>query len=433
MKELKLGLLGLGTVGGGVLTLLARNGEAIARRAGRPVRVVAAAVRDVSKPRPGAEGVHLSEDIDAVIDHPDVDVVLELMGGTDAARDAVERALRAGKPVVTANKALIALHGQALFDLASEAGTTLSYEAAVAGGIPLIKALREGLAANRVHSIAGIINGTCNYILTEMSQTGAAFEDVLAEAQRLGYAEADPTFDVGGIDAAHKLTILASIAFGIPLSFDKVTTDGIGSVTAEDLAYARELGYRIKPLAIARRQEQGVELRVHPTLVPEKDLLANVNGVLNAVVVRADAASPTGYFGPGAGAEATASAVLADVVDLARRSTGTDMPALGQATDASDVLAPLAIDEAVCAHYLRLRVADTPGVLKSISGVLAEHAISIEAIVQKELQTPGGTTTVIILTQPVPERVAVAACEQMAALPAISDSIHRIRVEHFDD
>ncbi|MBV62679.1 MAG: homoserine dehydrogenase [Nevskiales bacterium] len=433
MKELKLGLLGLGTVGGGVLTLLGRNGEAIARRAGRPVRVVAAAVRDVSKPRPGAEGVHLSEDIDAVIDHPDVDVVLELMGGTDAARDAVERALRAGKPVVTANKALIALHGQALFDLASEAGTTLSYEAAVAGGIPLIKALREGLAANRVHSIAGIINGTCNYILTEMSQTGAAFEDVLAEAQRLGYAEADPTFDVGGIDAAHKLTILASIAFGIPLSFDKVTTDGIGSVTAEDLAYARELGYRIKPLAIARRQEQGVELRVHPTLVPEKDLLANVNGVLNAVVVRADAASPTGYFGPGAGAEATASAVLADVVDLARRSTGTDMPALGQATDASDVLAPLAIDEAVCAHYLRLRVADTPGVLKSISGVLAEHAISIEAIVQKELQTPGGTTTVIILTQPVPERVAVAACEQMAALPAISDSIHRIRVEHFDD
>ena len=433
MKELKLGLLGLGTVGGGVLTLLGRNGEAIARRAGRPVRVVAAAVRDVSKPRPGAEGVHLSEDIDAVIDHPDVDVVLELMGGTDAARDAVERALRAGKPVVTANKALIALHGQALFDLASEAGTTLSYEAAVAGGIPLIKALREGLAANRVHSIAGIINGTCNYILTEMSQTGAAFEDVLAEAQRLGYAEADPTFDVGGIDAAHKLTILASIAFGIPLSFDKVTTDGIGSVTAEDLAYARELGYRIKPLAIARRQEQGVELRVHPTLVPEKDLRANVNGVLNAVVVRADAASPTGYFGPGAGAEATASAVLADVVDLARRSTGTDMPALGQATDASGVLAPLAIDEAVCAHYLRLRVADTPGVLKSISGVLAEHAISIEAIVQKELQTPGGTTTVIILTQPVPERVAVAACEQMAALPAISDSIHRIRVEHFDD
>ena len=433
MKELKLGLLGLGTVGGGVLTLLGRNGEAIARRAGRPVRVVAAAVRDVSKPRPGAEGVHLSEDIDAVIDHPDVDVVLELMGGTDAARDAVERALRAGKPVVTANKALIALHGQALFDLASEAGTTLSYEAAVAGGIPLIKALREGLAANRVHSIAGIINGTCNYILTEMSQTGAAFEDVLAEAQRLGYAEADPTFDVGGIDAAHKLTILASIAFGIPLSFDKVTTDGIGSVTAEDLAYARELGSRIKPLAIARRQEQGVELRVHPTLVPEKDLLANVNGVLNAVVVRADAASPTGYFGPGAGAEATASAVLADVVDLARRSTGTDMPALGQATDASDALAPLAIDEAVCAHYLRLRVADTPGVLKSISGVLAEHAISIEAIVQKELQTPGGTTTVIILTQPVPERVAVAACEQMAALPAISDSIHRIRVEHFDD
>lgn len=433
MKELKLGLLGLGTVGGGVLTLLERNGEAMSRRAGRPIRVVAAAVRDASKPRPGAEGLSLTEDIDAVIDHPEVDVVLELMGGTEAAREAVERALRAGKPVVTANKALIALHGQALFDLAAAQQTTLSYEAAVAGGIPLIKALREGLAANHVHSIAGIINGTCNYILTEMSQTGAAFDDVLSEAQRLGYAEADPTFDVGGIDAAHKLTILASIAFGIPLSFDRVTTDGIGSVTAEDLAYARELGYRIKPLAIARRQPRGVELRVHPTLVPEKDLLANVNGVLNAVVVRADAASPTGYFGPGAGAEATASAVLADVVDLARRSTGTDMPALGQATDGAGALEPLPIDEAVCAHYLRLRVADTPGVLKAISGVLAEHEISIEAIVQKELQTPGGTTTVIILTQPVPERVAVAACEQMAALPAISDSIHRIRVEHFDD
>lgn len=433
MNELKLGLLGLGTVGGGVLTLLERNGDAITSRAGRPIRVVAAAVRDTGKARPGTTGVAMTDNIESVIDNPDVDVVLELMGGTDAARTAVERALRAGKPVVTANKALIALHGQALFDLAAEHDTTLSYEAAVAGGIPLIKALREGLAANRVHSIAGIINGTCNYILTEMSQTGAAFDAVLADAQRLGYAEADPTFDVGGIDAAHKLTILASIAFGIPLSFDRVTTDGIGSVTADDLAYARELGYRIKPLAIARRRDQGVELRVHPTLVPEKDLLANVNGVLNAVVVRADAASPTGYFGPGAGAEATASAVLADVVDLARRSTGTDMPALGQAASSDAALEPLAIDDAVCAHYLRLRVADTPGVLKSISGVLAEHEISIEAIVQKELQTPGATTTVIILTQPVAERVAVAACEQMAALPAISDSIHRIRVEHFDD
>lgn len=433
MNELKLGLLGLGTVGGGVLTLLERNGEAIASRAGTTIRVVAAAVRDAGKARPGADTVRLSTRIETVIDDPDVDVVVELMGGTDAARDAVERAIRAGKPVVTANKALIALHGRELFALAKEHGTTVSYEAAVAGGIPLIKALREGLTANRIHSIAGIINGTCNYILTEMSQTGAAFDAVLAEAQRLGYAEADPTFDVGGIDAAHKLTILASIAFGIPLSFDQVKTDGIESVTAEDLAYARELGYRIKPLAIARRQEKGVELRVHPTLVPERDLLANVNGVLNAVVVRADAASPTGYFGPGAGAEATASAVLADVVDLARRGTDAQMPALGQSADLVDSPRPLPIEEAVSAHYLRLRVADTPGVLNAISGALAEQGISIEAIVQKELPPPVSTTTVIILTQPVPERVAAAACAQIEALPAVSDSVHRIRVEHFDE
>ncbi|MCK5859016.1 homoserine dehydrogenase [Abyssibacter sp.] len=433
MNELKLGLLGLGTVGGGVLTLLERNGDAIANRAGLRIRVVAAAVRDAAKARPGAEDVRLTTSIDEVIDDPDVDVVLELMGGTDAAKTAVERAIRAGKPVVTANKALIALHGQTLFEQAKAQGTTVSYEAAVAGGIPLIKALREGLTANKIHSIAGIINGTCNYILTEMSQTGAAFDTVLADAQRLGYAEADPTFDVGGIDAAHKLTILASIAFGIPLSFDQVTTDGIGSVTAEDLTYARELGYRIKPLAIARRQSKGVELRVHPTLVPEKDLLANVNGVLNAVVVRADAASPTGYFGPGAGAEATASAVLADVVDLARNSTGVKMPALGQSEALPNPPRPLSIDDAVSAHYLRLRVADTPGVLNAISGALAEHAISIEAIVQKELPSPVSTTTVIILTQPVPERVAAAACAQIEALSAVSDTVHRIRVEHFDE
>ena len=344
--------------------------------------------------------------------------------------NAIRKFIKSNK---ISNVDLIALHGQTLFEQAKAQGTTVSYEAAVAGGIPLIKALREGLTANKIHSIAGIINGTCNYILTEMSQTGAAFDTVLADAQRLGYAEADPTFDVGGIDAAHKLTILASIAFGIPLSFDQVTTDGIGSVTAEDLTYARELGYRIKPLAIARRQSKGVELRVHPTLVPEKDLLANVNGVLNAVVVRADAASPTGYFGPGAGAEATASAVLADVVDLARNSTGVKMPALGQSEALPNPPRPLSIDDAVSAHYLRLRVADTPGVLNAISGALAEHAISIEAIVQKELPSPVSTTTVIILTQPVPERVAAAACAQIEALSAVSDTVHRIRVEHFDE
>lgn len=429
-QALRLGLLGLGTVGQGVLSILARNGESIAARAGRPVHVAMAAVRDLSKDRgPLPDGLSLTDDPMAVAASDGVDVVVELMGGVDAPMPLVEAALRAGKPVVTANKALIAERGGGLFQAAEAAGVSLAYEAAVAGGIPLIKALREGLAANQVHSVAGIINGTCNYILTEMEAKGTAFADVLAEAQRLGYAEADPSFDIDGIDAAHKLTILASIAFGIPLSFRSIHCEGVGVVALEDIRYAEELGYRIKHLGIARRSDKGVELRVHPTLLPQDELLANVNGVLNAAVFGADSASPTGYFGPGAGGEATASAVLADVVDIAR---GRQAPGLGGHADA--VSPPvLPIDDAVSGQYLRLRVADVPGVLTRISGILADADISIEAISQKEIAHPGDDTNVVILTAPVADRVAQGAVDRMAALDLVRPGITRIRVEHTQD
>lgn len=425
-QPLRLGLLGLGTVGQGVLSILARNADSIAERAGRPIAVTMAAVRDVSKSR-GAlpDGLKLTTDPSAVVDSEAVDVVVELMGGVDAPAPYVEAALRAGKPVVTANKALLALRGEHLFALAQAGGAPLAFEAAVAGGIPLIKALREGLAANAINSIAGIINGTCNYILTQMDEAGTPFADVLAEAQRLGYAEADPSFDIDGIDAAHKLTLLASIAFGIPLSFDKVHCEGVGLVSVEDIRYAAELGYRIKHLGIARRGDAGIELRVHPTLLPKNELLANVNGVLNATVFGADAATPTGYFGPGAGGEATASAVLADVVDIAR---GASMPGLG-GPEAS-TLPVLPIGDAVSGHYLRLRVADVPGVLTAISGILAKAGISIEAISQKEIATPGDDTNVVILTAPAHERVMQAAVEQMTALESVRAGATRIRVEH---
>ena len=427
---LRLGLLGLGTVGQGVLGILARNGDAIAARAGRPVTVTMAAVRDTAKDRgPLPPGLSLTDDPAAVVGSDAVDVVVELMGGVDAPEPLVAAALAAGKPVVTANKALIALKGEALFAQARQSGTPLAYEAAVAGGIPLIKALREGLAANQISSIAGIINGTCNYILTEMEANGTAFDTVLAEAQRLGYAEADPSFDIDGIDAAHKLTILASIAFGIPLSFDKIHCEGVGLVTVDDIRYAAELGYRIKHLGVARRGAQGVELRVHPTLLPKDELLANVNGVLNAAVFGADAASPTGYFGPGAGGEATASAVLADVVDIAR---GRRAPGLGGGSG-GDAPAVLPIDDAVAGQYLRLRVADVPGVLTRISGILADADISIEAISQNEIPHPGDDTNVVILTAPVAERVAQAAVDRMAALDMVRNGITRIRVEHTQD
>ncbi|MBR9814041.1 homoserine dehydrogenase [bacterium] len=423
---LRVGLLGLGTVGQGVLSILARNGASIAERAGRPITVTMAAVRDTAKSRGDLpEGLDITTDPMAVVNSDSVDVVVELMGGIETPEQFVRAALQAGKPVVTANKALLALRGEALFDLARQHNAPLAFEAAVAGGIPLIKALREGLAANVVSSIAGIINGTCNYILTQMDEAGTPFADVLAEAQRLGYAEADPSFDIDGIDAAHKLTLLASIAFGIPLSFDKVHCEGVGLVSVDDIRYAAELGYRIKHLGIARLNNGGVELRVHPTLLPKSELLANVNGVLNATVFGADAASPTGYFGPGAGGEATASAVLADVVDIAR---GASMPGLGGPA-ASD-LAVLPIEDAVSGHYLRLRVADVPGVLTAISGILAQAQISIEAINQKEIANPGSDTNVVILTAPVQERTMRAAVEQMMALDSVRPGITRIRVEH---
>ena len=423
---LRLGLLGLGTVGQGVLSILARNGDSIAQRAGRPIVVTMAAVRDTSKARGDLpSGLQLTTDTMAVVTSDDVDVVVELMGGVDVPAEFVEAALKAGKPVVTANKALLALRGEALFDLALANDAPLAFEAAVAGGIPMIKALREGLASNAVHSIAGIINGTCNYILTQMDEAGTPFADVLAEAQRLGYAEADPSFDIDGIDAAHKLTLLASIAFGIPLSFDKVHCEGVGLVSVEDIRYAAELGYRIKHLGIARRTKDGVELRVHPTLLPDDELLANVNGVLNAAVFGADAASPTGYFGPGAGGEATASAVLADVIDVAR---GAVMTGLGGGAAAD--MSVLPIGDAVSAHYLRLRVADVPGVITAISGILAKANISIEAISQKELEQHGDDTNVVILTAAVREQVMRDAVEQIKALASVRPGITRIRAEH---
>ena len=426
---LKLGLLGLGTVGQGVLTLLARNQADIAARLGREVVVTTASVRDLSKARMHAENVRLTTDSLDVVNADDVDIVVELIGGLDPAEDLVRAALAAGKPVVTANKALIARCGTALFPQADDANVALAYEASVAGGIPIIKAIREGLTANRIESVAGIINGTCNYILTRMANEGAAFAEVLKDAQDLGYAEADPSFDIDGIDAAHKLTILASLAFGIPLSFDAIHCEGVGLVTVEDLAYADELGYTIKHLGIAKRQASGVELRVHPTLVPRGEMLAGVNGVLNAVLVNADAASPTGYFGPGAGAEATASAVLADVIDVAR---GLSVPGLGRTQGGVDVPAVLSIDDAVSAHYLRLQVADVSGVLNAISGVLAQADISIEAISQKETPDPKADTQVVILTTPVSDARMAAAVSQIEALDSVHGKATRIRVEHFE-
>ena len=425
-QPLRLGLLGLGTVGQGVLSILARNGDSLAERAGRPIVVTMAAVRDTGKARGELpDGLALTTDPMAVVTSASVDVVVELMGGIEAPLPLVEAALRAGKPVVTANKALLALRGEGLFALAAQNEVPLAFEASVAGGIPLIKALREGLAANAVNSIAGIINGTCNYILTQMEEAGTPFAEVLADAQRLGYAEADPSFDIDGIDAAHKLTLLASIAFGIPLSFDKVHCEGVGLVSVDDIRYAAELGYRIKHLGIARRTTKGVELRVHPTFLPDDELLANVNGVLNAAVFGADSASPTGYFGPGAGGEATASAVLADVVDVAR---GAVMPGLGSGETGD--LPVLPIGDAVSGHYLRLRVADVPGVITAISGILAAANISIEAISQKELEQHGDDTNVVILTASVREQVMRDAVDRIAALDSVRPGITRIRVEH---
>ena len=433
MKPVTIGLLGLGTVGGGTVTVLDRNAGEITRRAGREIQIRSASARDILKQRSfQTTGIHLTQDSFEIVKDPKIDIIVELMGGISPARELILTALDQGKHVVTANKALIALHGNEIFAKAREKGLMVAFEAAVAGGIPIIKAIREGLAGNTVEWLAGIINGTCNFILTDMREKGRDFSEVLSEAQALGYAEADPTFDIEGIDAAHKLTILASIAFGIPLQFDKVAVEGISAITAADINYAEALGYRIKLLGIARRSGRGIELRVHPTLIPERRLIANVNGVMNAVLVEGDAVGPTLYYGAGAGAEPTASSVVADIIDVVRALTSDPenrVPHLAFQAGAIADMPILPIEEIESAYYLRLSAVDQPGVLADVTRILADHHISIEAILQKE--PPSGETQlpVIILTHRVIEKDMNAAIAAIEALPTIGGNITRIRVE----
>ena len=434
MKPVKIGLIGLGTVGGGTVNVLRRNSVEIARRAGREITVVKASTRDLSKPRIcQTDGIELVQNPKDIVSDSEIDIVVELIGGDSLARELVIDAIEQGKHVVTANKALIALHGNEIFATASRCGVVVAFEAAVAGGIPIIKAIREGLSGNRIEWLAGIINGTGNYILTEMRDKGRDFGDVLDEAQELGYAEADPTFDVDGIDAAHKLTILASIAFGIPLQFNKVYTEGISSITRDDVAYAEELGYRIKHLGVAKRALKGIELRVHPTLIPERRLIANVDGVKNAVLVQGDAVGPTLYYGAGAGAEPTASAVVADIVDVVRALTGDPenrVPHLAFQPEALENFPILSMDDVETAYYLRLTAADKPGVLADVTRILANHAISIEAVIQKEPLEGKCDLPVIMLTHRVFERDLDAAVVEMEALDAVVERVNRIRVEN---
>jgi len=435
MKPLHVGLLGFGTVGKGTWDVLRRNEEEITRRAGRPIRInwVATRTRDradaVVGPLPG---VNVTHDAAAIVAHPDVDIVCELVGGLEPARTLVLDAIAHGKHVVTANKALLAHHGNEIFAAAHAQGVMVAFEAAVAGGIPIIKALREGLTANRIEWIAGIINGTSNFILSEMRATGASFPAVLKEAQRRGYAEADPAFDVDGIDAAHKLTIMSAIAFGVPMQFDKAYAEGISTLTREDIRYAEELGYRIKLLGITRRALNGIELRVHPTLIPTKRLLANVEGAMNAVLVKADAVGPTLYYGAGAGAEPTASAVIADLVDVTRMHTADPehrVPHLAFQPDQLTDVPILSIGEVVTSYYLRMRVEDKPGVLADITRILADRDISIDAMIQKEPPEGEEQTDIILLTHRTVENSVVAAIAKIEALPTVRGKIVRIRLE----
>lgn len=435
MDPVKVGVLGLGTVGGGTVNVLKRNAEEITRRAGRGIVVTHAAARDPNKARIcDTTGIELTSDPFEVVNNPDVSIVVELIGGDTLARDLVMTAIGNGKHVVTANKALIAKHGNEIFTAAQKQGVMVAFEAAVAGGIPIIKAVREGLAGNNIEWLAGIINGTGNFILTEMRDKGSDFNDVLAEAQRLGYAEADPTFDVEGIDAAHKLTILASIAFGIPLQFEACFTEGITKITREDVVYAEELGYRIKHLGISRRTDSGVELRVHPTLIPERRLIANVDGVMNAVLVKGDAVGPTLYYGAGAGADPTASAVVADVVDVVRTLTSDPenrVPHLAFQPDALSNLPILPMNEVETAYYLRMQAADKPGVLADVTRILGDADISIEAILQKE-PVGDAEATIIMLTHKVKEGLMDKAIADIEALGSIAGPVTRIRLEHLD-
>jgi len=431
MNPIKVGICGLGTVGSGTFNVLKRNSEVISARAGCSIVVEQIGARR-ENPNCPTGNVAVTNDVFAVAENPDIQILVELIGGTTTARELVLRAINNGKHIVTANKALIAQHGNEIFAAAQARGVSVAFEAAVAGGIPVIKAIREGLAANRIEWLAGIINGTSNFILTEMREKGRSFADVLKEAQALGYAEADPTFDVEGIDASHKLMILASIAFGIPLQFNKVYTEGITRIAPIDVEYAEQLGYRIKSLGIARRTEKGIELRVHPTLIPEKRLIANVNGVMNAVLVKGDAGGPSLYYGPGAGSEPTASAVIADIVDVAR-TLNTDpkhrVPYLAFQSNALDSTPVLGIDDVVSSYYLRISAHDKPGVLSRVAQILSDLGISIEALIQKEPAANQNHVPVIILTNRTQERLIASAIAQIEALDSIDGEVVRIRVE----
>jgi homoserine dehydrogenase len=433
MEPIKVGLLGIGTVGGGTFRVLTRNQEEIRRRAGRGIEITMVADLDAGRARSlVGDGVKVVTDAREVIASPDIDVVIELIGGYGIARELVMAAIAAGKHVVTANKALLAMHGTEIFEAARAKGVMVAFEAAVAGGIPIIKALREGLTANRIEWIAGIINGTTNFILSEMRDKGLEFSEALAQAQQLGYAEADPTFDIEGVDAAHKITLMSAIAFGIPVQFDKAHIEGITKLQPADIRYAGQLGYRIKLLGITRRRPDGVELRVHPALVPSRRLIANVEGAMNAVMVQADAVGTTLYYGQGAGSEPTASAVIADLVDIARLHTadpGHRVPHLAFQPDMLHPTPVLPVSEVRTAYYLRLRVADQKGVLSGVTGILAEHDISIDAMLQREPEEGEDQTDVIILTHEIVESRLRDAQNKLQALPTVLAPIVTLRKE----
>lgn len=435
MKPIKVGLLGLGTVGSGTFNVLKRNQEEIMRRAGRAIEITMVAVRNVERAREIIKGdskIEIVTDGNLVVNNPDIDIVIELIGGNDVAKDLVMKAIANGKHVVTANKALVAKHGNEVFKAAQDKGVMVAFEAAVAGGIPIIKALREGLTANRIQWIAGIINGTTNFILSEMRDKGLDFSTVLQQAQALGYAEADPTFDIEGIDAAHKLTIMASIAFGIPTQFDKAYVEGITKLEAKDIDYAEQLGYRIKLLGITKRTDQGIELRVHPTLIPEKRLIANVEGAMNAVLVQGDAVGATLYYGKGAGAEPTASAVIADLVDITRLAAADPehrVPHLAFQPNSLSDLPILPMSEIVTSYYLRMHVADQAGVLADVTRILAESSISIDAMLQKEPAEGESKTDIIMLTHQTQEKNILAAIAKIEALASVFGTVTKLRLE----
>ncbi|RQO33403.1 homoserine dehydrogenase [Herminiimonas sp. KBW02] len=434
MKSIKVGLLGIGTVGAGTFNVLKRNQEEISRRAGHGIEIVMVADLDVARAKE-LVGSHCEvvNDGNLLVSNPDIDIVVELIGGYGIAKDLVLKAIANGKHVVTANKALLATHGDEIFKAAQDKGVMVAYEAAVAGGIPIIKALREGLTANRIEWIAGIINGTTNFILSEMRDKGLDFDTVLKEAQRLGYAEADPTFDIEGVDAAHKATLMSAIAFGIPVQFDKAHVEGITKLEAVDIRYAEQLGYRIKLLGIAKRTPQGIELRVHPTLIPAKRLIANVEGAMNAVLVQGDAVGATLYYGKGAGAEPTASAVIADLVDIARLADAEPahrVPHLAFQPNAMADTPILPISEVTTSYYLRMHVADKLGVLANVTSILADSTISIDAMLQKEPALGETQTDIIMLTHQTQEKNVEAAIKKIEALPTVIGKVTKIRLEH---